>query len=755
MKNLKNTIAAVAALIGPAGALGQNVCPPMPAPTVTLNVDSTADGLNSGACAHQVSGRCTLREAIQEANATVGAEVILPRGTYTLTIPPASSDDNTTGDLNIVSSMTLSEQPDVVIQAGTTRSSAIDRVLHISSSGQVVLSGITIRFGKTNNSSGFSTQGGGGILFDGYGALCLTQDRIIQNAATNQTYGGGISDIGFGTLYLDGVDVAGNVAGNAGGGIEAFQSGAVYIQRSSIALNTAALTGTGGGIDANGFPGVGSSDIELTDSTVAKNTAHGLWGGGISVWGDNLVIHGGSIEANHLSAGGSGAGVFVAGTSDVDITGAVIRKNVNGAAGGTGFTQGGGAAFFTSGSITLKKDEISDNRVLAGNLGQIIEADGGGVYVSGASTVWISDSMIRRNSANAGAAANKSFGGGIVLMGGASALIEESQVSGNSTTYDAGGIYDLGGTLTLRAVGVEANTASVSGGGVMMEGGSFLVTDSEILKNRSGTVAIPGGYQGGGGALFGESATGSVQRSRFSGNSAQNAGGLWIDSGASASLDEITVSGNVALNPTWGTGGGIHAQGSQLILSSSTVSGNSGLQGAGIFLNSAGTLTNVTIANNRPGAGLESVRSGAGQVSFTTISGNAIGIWPAGFIGQLSLFGTIVAGNQRDCQFPGLIVYLGYDLIGSQAQCGLGVYGQYPPGSGQYAYSGPGVIFNVNPMLGPLQNNGGATLTMALLPGSPAIDAVAPNVCPPPIVDQRGITRPQANSCDIGAFEAN
>jgi len=59
---------------------------------------------------------------------------------------------------------------------------------------------------------------------------------------------------------------------------------------------------------------------------------------------------------------------------------------------------------------------------------------------------------------------------------------------------------------------------------------------------------------------------------------------------------------------------------------------------------------------------------------------------------------------------------------------------------------------NANPLLGPLAANGGPTPTLALAPGSPAIDAAA--ACPPPDTDQRGVARPQGKTCDIGAFEA-
>ncbi|HEY6042160.1 MAG TPA: choice-of-anchor Q domain-containing protein, partial [Anaerolineae bacterium] len=64
-----------------------------------------------------------------------------------------------------------------------------------------------------------------------------------------------------------------------------------------------------------------------------------------------------------------------------------------------------------------------------------------------------------------------------------------------------------------------------------------------------------------------------------------------------------------------------------------------------------------------------------------------------------------------------------------------------------------GSMSNTDPKLAPLGHYGGPTKTMALLKGSPAIDAVLTG-CPPPSVDQRGVSRPQGAHCDIGAFEA-
>jgi hypothetical protein len=67
----------------------------------------------------------------------------------------------------------------------------------------------------------------------------------------------------------------------------------------------------------------------------------------------------------------------------------------------------------------------------------------------------------------------------------------------------------------------------------------------------------------------------------------------------------------------------------------------------------------------------------------------------------------------------------------------------------------PGDQINTDPMLGPLQDNGGPTFTHALLPGSPAIDTGDPNFTPPPLLDQRGLgfDRVVNGRIDIGSFE--
>src|SRR5207249_1910027 len=110
--------------------------------------------------------------------------------------------------------------------------------------------------------------------------------------------------------------------------------------------------------------------------------------------------------------------------------------------------------------------------------------------------------------------------------------------------------------------------------------------------------------------------------------------------------------------------------------------------------------------------------------------------------GSVRLKNTIVANNTGgNCSDP--VVSLGNNLDSGNT-CAL---------------TGPGDLINVNPMLGPLQNNGGPTDTHALAAGSPAVDAAANAGCP--ATDQRGAARPfdgngdGTPTCDIGAFELN
>jgi CSLREA domain-containing protein len=209
-------------------------------------------------------------------------------------------------------------------------------------------------------------------------------------------------------------------------------------------------------------------------------------------------------------------------------------------------------------------------------------------------------------------------------------------------------------------------------------------------------------------------------------------------------------------------GGGIHNKGT-LALLNSTLSGNkAGGKGGGIYNVGTVTLTNVTISSNtakNSGGGLFNY-SGTATLNNVTIanntadsdangSGNGGGLFR--YNGTINIKNTLVGGNKDnsagtkhlDCS--GKVTSQGYNLIQSTTGCTI-------------TDTTTGNLTGLNPLLGPLANNGGPTFTHALLTGSPAIEAGNPaqpgsggNACA--AKDQRGINRPGGLVCDIGAFE--
>jgi len=146
--------------------------------------------------------------------------------------------------------------------------------------------------------------------------------------------------------------------------------------------------------------------------------------------------------------------------------------------------------------------------------------------------------------------------------------------------------------------------------------------------------------------------------------------------------------------------------------------------GGGIFNVGNLTVTNSTISDNTASVGGGAVYNDSGgqtaQIGDTVLNAGASG-------------GTIFNNG-------GTVTSLGYNLASDD---GGGVL------------TGPGDQINTDPVLGPLQDNGGPTFTHALLPGSPAIDAGHPNFTPPPFNDQRGTGYPRMlnGRIDIGSFE--
>ncbi len=230
-------------------------------------------------------------------------------------------------------------------------------------------------------------------------------------------------------------------------------------------------------------------------------------------------------------------------------------------------------------------------------------------------------------------------------------------------------------------------------------------------------------------------------------------GGVGTYHYGTTTLTDCTISGNSAL----GNAGGVGTDYSTTILTNCTVSGNSAVSGGGLYTYNNGmtTLTNGTVSGNSArdnGGGLYTTSGGTSTLADCTISGNSADIFGGGLYnldGTVSLGNTIVAVNRAAIGGPdavGIFASQGNNLIG-ETDGSFGWVGSDLTGTGAQP---------LDPLLSPLGNYGGPTQTMALLPGSPAIDAGNNALIPPGITtDQRGLPRIVNGVVDIGAFESS
>ena len=290
------------------------------------------------------------------------------------------------------------------------------------------------------------------------------------------------------------------------------------------------------------------------------------------------------------------------------------------------------------------------------------------------------------------------------------------------------------GAGSLRQAIIDANAAA--GADII----TFSVSGTIPLASTLPTITAAGG------AL---TMDGTGQTLTVSGNHAVRV--ALVTTGASLTLNNLTIANGSV--DDGGGGSGIYNLGGTLTITNSTFYGNRAMNGGsgGAIINT-GTLsiTNSAFSGNSAtgggGSGGAIISAGTLTITNSTFSGNSAE-WAGGGIynwqgNTMTLRNSILANSPSggNCSGGGTITN-GGDNIDDGTTCGLG--------------SVSGSMSSTNPLLGPLADNGGPTLTFALLAGSPAIDGVtfsAPNSAP--ATDQRGVARPQGVRYDIGAFES-
>jgi CSLREA domain-containing protein len=438
---------------------------------------------------------------------------------------------------------------------------------------------------------------------------------------------------------------------------------------------------------------------------------------------------------------------------------------------------GGGIRDQGNASLTLNNMTLTNN---------IATADGGGLSmentVSVPWTLTLNNTVVSHNHAG-------DAGGGIDTDGSGKIFINNSVITGNSTVNQGGGIW-----LDAIQSGADFQGANLTVTGTVVSGNSALSTGTDgggIGNAGNGTVTISnstlsGNFSQGTGGGFGDAnAEGTliVQNSYFFENSSFANGGAIGAGGPTTTISNTEIKAN----STTGSGGGIFANGNTLTVENVTLADNTAATGGGgIELQTTGTgasgstITNTTISGNSAlnnaganGGGIDAPNAFTGAVSLLddTINGNFAtsvgGIFWSRASGSFALENTIVAGNQSpsslaDVQTPTSIGFTdnGGNLIGVLGT-GFLRFGFTAPSTQSGAIGNP-----LDPLLGPLQYNGGPTTgaagptavllsqpleTEALRKGSPAIGhglgAGAPTT------DERGFQIPAGAAVDVGAFQ--
>ncbi|MGB3542422.1 choice-of-anchor Q domain-containing protein [Rubrivirga sp.] len=635
-----------------------------------------------------------------------------------------------------------------------------------------------------NRAEGADADNGGGAVFNNGGDVRMDTTTVNRNSATGAAgSGGGVFNNG-GTLTVRSGVFTSNVARRAGGGIED-ANGIVAVVASAFSQNTVidqANPGNGGAIHSGG------GTVTVSGGEFDSNRA--VEGGGIWTSGDLIVTSGGvlnepAVFTNNIATGDEatqgGGALYATPSGTMTVADAQITDNV--ASG----TLGSGGGVFSAGVLTMTEAVVSRNRanragggiedaggtviledvvLRANTIGTAMPGNGGGLH-SGGGDVIISGGLVENNVAVEGGGVWVS--GTLALNGGAGdiglagddgdgngdgrddegndrrdddedaidgdrsvfTLIRNNRATGDAAGIGGGGIFvETGGAASLRYVTLEGNAAtgtSGSGGGLMLaDGTTASIAFSQIVENRANRA-------GGGIELFDDAATGAAT--------------------TSVEMRNVTIDGNSIATAMPGNGGGLHAGGAgQVFVRQTTVSNNSAREGGGLWIAGGGELNlgNSTVTRNTAtdaGGGVYDNGGATISIASSTIALNEAGSDGGGLVSQgqtFTLTNTIVGANEAtgqgaDCR--GTFQSGGNNLIESDAGCTF---------EGETSTN----VTGVTPMLGPLRNNGGFTLTHAPAAGSPAVDAGNSMF----EFDQRGLQRGGFGSGvgqDIGAVELN
>jgi CSLREA domain-containing protein len=734
---------------------------------VNSGADTQDVNQGDGICA-DATGHCTLRAAVNEANASPAADSITVG-------PGVVLAPLTQGALWVNEAVTIDGNGAVVNGNQSTQ------VIH-QIAGRLTISHLTIERGS-GDGGGVGSRGDLNVTRVVFGG---TGSGLGNQSSTN---GGAIDHLGRGSLAISQSTFAGNQAAGAGGAIYLGSGGVGTITDSTFTLNGVVLPektwefpSSGGGAIANdGTLGVSDSTLSvnadgavlqhagsttITSSTLSRNEL----GPTLRTTGGALTVSGSILDP---ASGGACSGPVTSG-------GYNLSNDQTCALTGTGDQQGVapllGALLPNGGSTATQLPYLGSPAVDAIPFGTPRLCTGStpddqrGVTrpqgpacdigaVEGSSAAAISplhltvDVSTDARDAHPGDGVCDDGTGHCPLR----AAIDETNARpgiANTITIAPG----VDPTLTIPGIGEDANaTGDLDVAGMLTIEGNGATVDANHLDNgidvEHGSLTLHdiSVVHAGGADIFAKGDV-TLDHVTLSGATGPFGGGAVMEPGTNLVMtDSIVTDNHVGLYC-----GGLSI-GGRATIERSTISNNSSNNSGGIltgWLGQAGgevTIENSTITGNSGTTTINSSAEGSGLaadsvvhvIRSTIASNNQTGLEAAAY-GSIDVAGSIVQTDYGPaCQLgtSGAITSNGGN-VGSDASCFLTAPLDRP---------------SVDPLLGILANNGGPTPTRMVIAGSPAIDAIptgAAGLCDPTgLVDQRGVTRPQGPGCDAGAVE--
>ena len=448
--------------------------------------------------------------------------------------------------------------------------------------------------------------------------------------------------------------------------------------------------------------------------------------------GDNGGANQLRAKINAVQAAGGGTITFTIGSTPIVLNGTALPDITTTLTidGGGGVTISGGNAsrflrVLSSGKLTLRGLTLTKG---------FHNGDGGALRNEG--TTEIENCRFIENQVGG------TFSGGAIVSLGP-LTITKSEFTGNKAV-GGGAVYPRFPAADTTIIDSTFRNNQATGGASNGWGGALLLWDGAIVFLRGSTFADNSAHAGGA-AHVRQNSRLFVNTTTFTNNSARGSGGA-IQNFEDARFADSTFSGNSAgssggaVSSLQNDSGGASPTG--LSLTDTTLSGNSATAtGGAVSSTSFAFLTNATLTRNSANVGGGASISGTSRITNSTFSGNSAATAGGGLyvsFGTATVKNTIFEKSSTggNCKIDTAV---GGSLAGSfnlsdDATCGFG-----------------GGRDNVNVLLGPLADNGGGTQTHLPQPGSPAIDNGTGSDAP--LLDQRGLKRPQGIAVDVGAVE--